>query len=227
MKSLDEQLFEALRRTRRQLRPRGPRPEEMPAPPEGMPPFPEEEEHCGCGHGRGHDRGPGDMSCERHMHGPEDRECGHRGPGPEDRECGRHMHGPEEMPPHECRRHGPDDGPRGPRPHRGPMAREHILEILNDAPAGMHQKEIAQQMGVNASSMSEFLDRLEDGGYIQRIPDPSDKRATLISLTEKGQSRAAELEDERSAQFADLFGNLTDEEKKTLIDLLNKISPED
>ena len=133
--------------------------------------------------------------------------------------------------------HGPMPGgpvPGGPMPGgHGPgqgdihakrvLAREMILVILAKHESGVRQKTLAEEMKVNPSSMSEFIDRLESTGYITRTVDPEDKRATLISLTEKGKARAAELEDERVEHLSKIFCNLTNEEKHELIRLLNKL----
>lgn len=104
------------------------------------------------------------------------------------------------------------------------FAKSRVLGLLLRTEEGMHQKDIAGQIGVNASTISELLDRLEDDGYIVRNADPADKRATLISLTEKGKARAYELEDSRDEHLASMFANLNDNEKQELIRLLNKLT---
>ena len=107
---------------------------------------------------------------------------------------------------------------------RGAMfARERVLGVLIDHEAGLRQKHIAEEIGVNPSSMSEFIDRLENDGYVERTVDPSDRRATLIVLTEKGKARAYELEDSRHERLSAMFGCLTEVEKKELIRLLDKV----
>lgn len=60
----------------------------------------------------------------------------------------------------------------------------------------------------------------------RRTVDPTDKRATLISLTELGETRTAELQDEKNEKLDKAFGNLTDEEKEQLIALLEKLTAE-
>ena len=136
------------------------------------------------------------FACGRH-HGPGG--CGHHGP-----------HGPEGF------------GHRGPH-GRAPLSRERVLTALLSAEDGLRQKALAEQLKVNPSSMSEFIDRLESDGYIIRTVDPADKRATLITLTEKGQARACEVEDERAEFVAPLFASLTEDEKAQLLALLGKI----
>ena len=47
--------------------------------------------------------------------------------------------------------------------------------------------------------------------------------ATLLFLTELGQARAAEVEDERQEMFRGIFDRLSAEEKQTLAELLDKL----
>lgn len=103
------------------------------------------------------------------------------------------------------------------------MTRERILVILAQYPDGVHQKDIMGQAGISPSSLSELIDKLESDGYVERKTDPADKRATLLFLTEKGKARASEVEDEQNEAYQNLFKNLTDDEKQTLSDLLDKI----
>ncbi|MGY6709978.1 MAG: MarR family winged helix-turn-helix transcriptional regulator [Rhizobiaceae bacterium] len=48
----------------------------------------------------------------------------------------------------------------------------------------LRQTALAERMGVEAMTLSSFLDRLEERGLIKREPDPSDGRAKLVTLTE-------------------------------------------
>ena len=118
--------------------------------------------------------------------------------------------------------HAPWGNPHGER-RRTPFMREWILSILLDSEEGLRQKQIAEQFKVNPSTMSELIDKLESDGYLVRTVDPTDKRATLISLTEKGRARASELEDGRNEYFSQFFTTLTEDEKKELIRLLDKL----
>src|SRR5689334_728559 len=51
---------------------------------------------------------------------------------------------------------------------------------------GMRLTELAQAAGMTKQSIGEIVDDLEARGYVERVPDPADKRAKLIRLTEKG-----------------------------------------
>lgn len=129
------------------------------------------------------------------------------------------MHGgPSPMP--GCPGHGP--GPAG-----GMLPREMLLlTVLESGEDGVRQKDIADRIGIKAAALSEQIDRLETDRYLERKANPEDKRSTLIVLTEKGRARAYEVLDERQKAAADLCGKLTEEEKDTLIRLLDKLLAE-
>ena len=48
---------------------------------------------------------------------------------------------------------------------------------------GSRQLDIAQRMGIEPMTLSTYLDRLQSLGFIERRPDPSDRRAKLIYTT--------------------------------------------
>ena len=52
---------------------------------------------------------------------------------------------------------------------------------------GMRLTDLAILAGMTKQSVGEVVDDLADRGYVERIPDPDDRRAKLISLTEKGE----------------------------------------
>jgi DNA-binding MarR family transcriptional regulator len=73
---------------------------------------------------------------------------------------------------------------------------------------GMRLTELAAKAGLTKQSVGEIVDDLTGLGYIERFPDPTDKRAKLIRLTEKGLdaqrigfSKFAQLEEDWSEAF--------------------------
>jgi DNA-binding MarR family transcriptional regulator len=52
---------------------------------------------------------------------------------------------------------------------------------------GMRLTDLANVAGMTKQSIGEIVDDLADRGYVERVPDPADKRAKLIRLTEKGE----------------------------------------
>ncbi len=120
---------------------------------------------------------------------------------------------------------GPHPGGPGCRPHGpGMFPRERILMVLADAEDdGLRQKDIAESLGINAPAITEQIDRLESEHYLERCANPNDKRSTLVRLTEKGRARAYEVADERKERAAEYCAALSEEEKDTLIELLDKL----
>ena len=62
----------------------------------------------------------------------------------------------------------------------------YILRALYDED-GRHASDLANAVGRAATSFTPNLDRLEEKGWIKRHPDPNDRRAVRIYLTEKGE----------------------------------------
>lgn len=107
----------------------------------------------------------------------------------------------------------------------GPAAkREIILAILADNQGDMRQNQLASAFRVSPSTLSQMLDRLEEDRMITRGSDPADRRATLLSLTDKGRERADWIKEETGKAFAETFEGLNEDEKRQLIVLLRKIS---
>jgi DNA-binding MarR family transcriptional regulator len=60
-----------------------------------------------------------------------------------------------------------------------------VLSRLDDAPART-QAALAQSIGADKTRIIGVLDDLQERGFIQREPDPADRRVRLVSLTEQG-----------------------------------------
>jgi DNA-binding MarR family transcriptional regulator len=54
-------------------------------------------------------------------------------------------------------------------------------------PEGSRLTDLAARAGYTKQTVGEVTSELEELGYVERVPDPEDKRAKLIRLTERGQ----------------------------------------
>jgi DNA-binding MarR family transcriptional regulator len=59
------------------------------------------------------------------------------------------------------------------------------LKVLSRT-SGMTQRQLGQAINKNPANMTRILDRLEAKSLIVRQPDPDDRRAYLIYLTDRG-----------------------------------------
>lgn len=80
------------------------------------------------------------------------------------------------------------------------------------------QKELGYILDIRPQSLGELLQKLEFNGYITRHRSPTDKRALIVELTEKGEYFQLQRPD-----YDTLFVDLTDEEKDLLMQSLEKI----
>ena len=131
--------------------------------------------------------------------------------------------GPKHMPMHGMPMPPAPGMPAPMHPQRPMLGRERLLVLIGQSEGGIRQKDLLEKVHIGAPAMSELINKLEDDGYIVRTVDPDDRRATLLSLTEKGEARAAEVEDERALRFKSAFAALSDEEKETLSAILDKL----
>ncbi|HWJ82992.1 MAG TPA: MarR family winged helix-turn-helix transcriptional regulator [Nocardioides sp.] len=56
---------------------------------------------------------------------------------------------------------------------------------------GTRLTQLAGRAGMTPQAMGELVDELEELGYVVRRPDPSDRRAKLVVLTERGRACVA------------------------------------
>lgn len=62
----------------------------------------------------------------------------------------------------------------------------HFVVFQHMRPEGVRTTELAERAQITKQSMGYLVDHLEARGYVTRVADPSDKRARLVQLTERG-----------------------------------------
>lgn len=55
-----------------------------------------------------------------------------------------------------------------------------------DRIAGCRVYDIANELGITTGGTSKLVDRIEASGYCRRLPNPDDRRSSLLELTEEG-----------------------------------------
>ena len=99
-----------------------------------------------------------------------------------------------------------------------------VLRTLNDGPRRI--TELAAEERVTQPAITLLVNRLEERGWVKRIPDPSDRRAVLVSLTPKGEETFAQLRAEYRALLHEEMATLDDAEVETLataVEILDKL----
>jgi DNA-binding MarR family transcriptional regulator len=66
----------------------------------------------------------------------------------------------------------------------------HMAIFQNLGPDGARIGELAERAKLTNQSVGYLVDYLEEHGYVERRPDPSNRRATLVCFTERGWDEA-------------------------------------
>jgi DNA-binding MarR family transcriptional regulator len=99
-----------------------------------------------------------------------------------------------------------------------------LVRLAKSADCGMRGVEIGEQCLMTATRVSRLVDRAEEAGYVQRTPDPHDRRAQHVVLTDAGRDAAR-----RYAPLLDrvidelVFDTLDERERATLVRLLGRV----
>lgn len=89
---------------------------------------------------------------------------------------------------------------------------------------GVRSSVLAEHLGIAPRSATEVVDALEAKGLVARSPDPTDRRATLVSLTERGRALAEDVRRARGAESARIFERLTATDRRDLARVLRKLA---
>ena len=90
-------------------------------------------------------------------------------------------------------------------------------------PYQLRPTEFTDALMLTSSGTTKRLDRLEQAGLIARSPDPQDRRAILITLTDAGRELIDAATDAHLANERSLLGALSEAEQRRLADLLRKL----
>jgi DNA-binding MarR family transcriptional regulator len=103
--------------------------------------------------------------------------------------------------------------------------RYHYALLAALAEAGpTSQADLGRRIGLDRSDVTATVNQMEQRGLLGRVPDPADRRRNLVSLTEDGRERLAELDDVVGAAQDDLLTPLTGDERAELGRLLRLLA---
>jgi DNA-binding MarR family transcriptional regulator len=102
-----------------------------------------------------------------------------------------------------------------------------ILLLLREAPEhSLAPSELAEQIEVTRGTITGLLDGLEKAGWVVRKNHPEDRRMLTIQLTEEGLAMLERAMPEHFRRIQEFMSraNLSKEEQKQLVTLLDKVS---
>jgi DNA-binding MarR family transcriptional regulator len=103
-----------------------------------------------------------------------------------------------------------------------PMSRLGLLRLLALCyPEATGILELARRLGINASAVTRRVQELERLGWVQRLPDQSDRRRSSVKLSAKGRKQFVQIH-EHTHEFEDsIQAGLTDQELLTAAKVLS------
>jgi DNA-binding MarR family transcriptional regulator len=94
------------------------------------------------------------------------------------------------------------------------------------APHELNPTALKRATLLSSGGMTKRLDRLEEEGLVERRPDPSDRRGTLVRLTRRGKAVVEEAVETHVANEELLLGALGAADRRTLDGLLRTLLAE-
>ena len=94
------------------------------------------------------------------------------------------------------------------------MPQFRVLSYLAEAPLTMSA--IARKRHVSFQSAGELVQALVQRGWVIRMPDPSDRRQSLLHLTEKGLAQYERAQHQMLERLASFLDQLAEDEKTTI-----------
>jgi DNA-binding MarR family transcriptional regulator len=87
----------------------------------------------------------------------------------------------------------------------------------------MHLSHLSERLHIAPRSTTEVVDALESRDLVRRRPDPDDRRATLVEVTEHGAAVLTEIRDARGSATERIFGQLAPADQSDLARILRTL----
>ena len=102
------------------------------------------------------------------------------------------------------------------------MARTKVLMRLREQ-GPTRQSVLAVDFGLSPHSITDVVDALEHQGLAERRPDPTDRRAKLVAITEVGETCLDVANATRERVLDQIFGVLSEDDRAALLRLLDSL----
>lgn len=101
-------------------------------------------------------------------------------------------------------------------------ARAEVLYVLHNQ-GSLVQRQLAEALRCTPRHVTTLIDTLQTAGLVQRAPHPTDRRATLVALTDHGQDLATQLDQARRHAAHAVLGDATTTQLRAFITIADRI----
>ena len=102
------------------------------------------------------------------------------------------------------------------------MARTKVLMRLREQ-GPTRQSALASAFELSPHSITDMVDALERRGLVERQPDPTDRRAKLVAITDAGEAGLDVANATRERLLKQIFGALSETDRATFLRLLDSL----
>ena len=103
----------------------------------------------------------------------------------------------------------------------------YVVLLALDRSSMRTQAALAAAIGADKTRIIRTLDDLQDDGYIERRPDPDDRRVRLLAITEAGRRVKDAVQKEIQRGEERWLGELTADERRMFLGVLQRLAPRD
>jgi len=111
----------------------------------------------------------------------------------------------------------------GPLERRIELSTVRVLHAVDQAEAPPSIGQVASTLAIDPSTASRLVDQRVTEGLLQRSPDPTDRRRTVLSLTDSGRTLLTELAESRRAMLAEVTRGWSAADQRDLERLLDRL----
>lgn len=102
-----------------------------------------------------------------------------------------------------------------------------VLLHVAEGEGGRRMTELADAIILSKSGLTSLVDRMEREGLLERRPDPTDRRAILVTLTAHGADRFREASQRHRTLVRQMFtSRVSDEEAAVIVEVLERVRRE-
>jgi DNA-binding MarR family transcriptional regulator len=96
-----------------------------------------------------------------------------------------------------------------------------LVRVVKDE--GVPQARLAELLEIEPISVSRLIDRMEEGGWIERRPDAGDRRVRMIFPTDKSRETFAAIKSVAGEVYEEALKGLSAEARRAIVQGLSKI----
>jgi DNA-binding MarR family transcriptional regulator len=103
----------------------------------------------------------------------------------------------------------------------------YVVLLALDRSSMRTQAALAEAIGADKTRIIRTLDELQDDGYIERQPDPDDRRVRLLGITDSGRSVKDAVQADIQRGEERWLGELGADERRVFLEVLQRLTRDD